>query len=686
MLVHVYIERRKEKTKKKVEIAIAMMLLVFPLISIPNGYSTVTSNPEGVRTIAAFGNKAESFASLVSTRTGLMVTSGVIDGSSVAIIISDLKKVDMCEVDYALQNLVIVVALNLPANNDLIPVPTLEENVGIVELAVDQEEGTVLSERVMNSSGIKTIYPEYWIGTIRNDEAIFVSYSVLMVDSPEQHMNLFEVAAEKVANMLSSSTYAEASYPDPGSEWSKKFDVEYTYDLTGVWSDENDQLYTRYEVFELTYWDDVVMKEYWRTDAYIDHWLPSYVENFLHCGPYVHTRQIIVDSDWGDLYDYGPPTTPKNTGVSVNIGFTVSSGGIGINVGYSWSWSNPGCWWDVAADYVNDVVTWDESFSGPDYLWWPIIFGPDSTAHNSYNAKPSLIMRSDVGSGFDISTLQSKWVIYDDTDFWIDPLFPFIIHWTRYIYTYTKPWYPSSITSMFPHPNTPSTPYGYSSGYTYTSYSYSTSTTDPDGYNVRYQFDWGDGQTTTTGYYASGATVSRSHSWSSVGWKYVKVRAQNTEGFWSPWSSRKAVYITTQPSCVAEGTPVTMADGSSKPIEEIKKGDQVLGYDPATGSYMAENVLDTIKHQVEVIVNINNGMLKLTPLDQPIYYRNSTYEGWMRDPANIQVGWEIYNATSNGWVPVTSVTFEEGKTRVYDLVLDGYTTYIANGILLMDKC
>jgi len=142
----------------------------------------------------------------------------------------------------------------------------------------------------------------------------------------------------------------------------------------------------------------------------------------------------------------------------------------------------------------------------------------------------------------------------------------------------------------------------------------------------------------------------------------------------------------TNGGCVAEGTLVTMADGSTKPIEKIKKGDQVLGFWPTNGSYIAENVLDTIKHQVEVIVNINNGMLKLTPLDQPIFIRNSTYEGWMRDPADIQVGWEIYEAQTNGWVPVTSVTFEEGKTHVYDMVLDGYTTYIANGILLMDKC
>lgn len=149
-----------------------------------------------------------------------------------------------------------------------------------------------------------------------------------------------------------------------------------------------------------------------------------------------------------------------------------------------------------------------------------------------------------------------------------------------------------------------------------------------------------------------------------------------------------AVYLGLIPNgngCVAEGTLITMADGSTKPIEEIQIGDQVLGFDPTTGTFMAENVFDLIETEVEAMVYLNNGMLKLTPLDQPIFIRNSTYEGWTQDPVTIEVGWEIYNVTSGGWVPVTSVTYEEGKTRVYDMVLDGYTTYIANGILVMDK-
>jgi len=112
------------------------------------------------------------------------------------------------------------------------------------------------------------------------------------------------------------------------------------------------------------------------------------------------------------------------------------------------------------------------------------------------------------------------------------------------VYGLWSSWSPSLTVNIYNRaPNTPSTPSGTTSGYTGTSYSYSTSTTDPDGDNVCYQFDWGDGSTTTTGWYASGATASASHTWSSSGTYYVKVKAQDSYSAWSGWSSSLTVTI-----------------------------------------------------------------------------------------------------------------------------------------------
>ena len=93
-------------------------------------------------------------------------------------------------------------------------------------------------------------------------------------------------------------------------------------------------------------------------------------------------------------------------------------------------------------------------------------------------------------------------------------------------------------------PNVPSTPSGSSSGYTATSYSYSTSATDPDGDQVKYNFDWGDGTTSETGFVNSGTPASKSHSWSSPGPYYVKAKATDSHGASSGWSNSRSVIIT----------------------------------------------------------------------------------------------------------------------------------------------
>ncbi|WP_230396183.1 ricin-type beta-trefoil lectin domain protein [Streptomyces blattellae] len=56
------------------------------------------------------------------------------------------------------------------------------------------------------------------------------------------------------------------------------------------------------------------------------------------------------------------------------------------------------------------------------------------------------------------------------------------------------------------------------------------------------------------------------------------------------------------------GTPVLMADGTSKPIEEVKNGDQVLATDPETGETSVETVTaeikgEGVKHLVKVTID-----------------------------------------------------------------------------------
>ena len=51
------------------------------------------------------------------------------------------------------------------------------------------------------------------------------------------------------------------------------------------------------------------------------------------------------------------------------------------------------------------------------------------------------------------------------------------------------------------------------------------------------------------------------------------------------------------PMCFVAGTLISMADGSFKPIEQIKKGDKVLSRDEKTGKTAAKTIEATTKKQ-----------------------------------------------------------------------------------------
>jgi len=98
-------------------------------------------------------------------------------------------------------------------------------------------------------------------------------------------------------------------------------------------------------------------------------------------------------------------------------------------------------------------------------------------------------------------------------------------------------------------PTIPSKPSGPTSGTTNTSYTFSTSTTDPNGDQVQYGWDW-DGNGTVDEWSTlkpSGAADSRPHSWSVAGTYYLKVKAQDSKGAESGWTSSLTVTITVGP-------------------------------------------------------------------------------------------------------------------------------------------
>lgn len=137
--------------------------------------------------------------------------------------------------------------------------------------------------------------------------------------------------------------------------------------------------------------------------------------------------------------------------------------------------------------------------------------------------------------------------------------------------------------------------------------------------------------------------------------------------------------------CVAEGTPILTASGEYIPVEQVEVGDKLMGYDFDEQGLVPLKVKSVDVTVVEELLNINEGLLRVTPVDQPIYVRKGSFEGWLANPRDLEVGDELFDAVNEQWIAVESLTYEGGSFVVYDLRLRGTDTYIANDILVDAK-
>ncbi|MEA3458468.1 MAG: PKD domain-containing protein, partial [Candidatus Thermoplasmatota archaeon] len=129
-------------------------------------------------------------------------------------------------------------------------------------------------------------------------------------------------------------------------------------------------------------------------------------------------------------------------------------------------------------------------------------------------------------------------------------------------------------------PNTPSKPSGPSLGNTGTSLTFSTSATDPDGDAVKYGWDWGGDGTVDewSGLMSSGSTDTRSHTWIIVGTYTVQVKAEDSNGGQSTFSSAKTVVISdnnppNRPACSYDRSSDQLRVSATDPDgDQIKYG------------------------------------------------------------------------------------------------------------------
>jgi hypothetical protein len=121
-------------------------------------------------------------------------------------------------------------------------------------------------------------------------------------------------------------------------------------------------------------------------------------------------------------------------------------------------------------------------------------------------------------------------------------------------------------------------------------------------------------------------------------------------------------------ACLIDGTLITMADGSLKPIEEVRIGDSVRSYSTMNKLFMPSKVTQTFKHYVGVTSN------------HPMLVNGK----WL-EAGEVQIGDWLLNS-DRVLERVNSIEAVYGnKLSVYNLEVDGTHTYIANNVVVHNK-
>ncbi|MER6102544.1 RHS repeat-associated core domain-containing protein [Streptomyces sp. NPDC001832] len=130
------------------------------------------------------------------------------------------------------------------------------------------------------------------------------------------------------------------------------------------------------------------------------------------------------------------------------------------------------------------------------------------------------------------------------------------------------------------------------------------------------------------------------------------------------------------------GTKVVMADGSTKPIEDIRNGDEVLATDPETGETQAETVTaqiegEGVKHLVKVTIDIDGDQgdqtSSVTATDGHPFWVDAL--GTWVDATDLRTG-EWLRTSAGTYVQITAVDrWTVGHAKVHNLTVNDLHTY-----------
>ncbi|MGW7302357.1 polymorphic toxin-type HINT domain-containing protein [Streptomyces sp. NPDC054829] len=130
--------------------------------------------------------------------------------------------------------------------------------------------------------------------------------------------------------------------------------------------------------------------------------------------------------------------------------------------------------------------------------------------------------------------------------------------------------------------------------------------------------------------------------------------------------------------CFLAGTAVLMADGTSKKIEEIELGDEVLATDPETGEQGSREVTSAIvtqddKHFNELSIATEGGIEKLTATHEHPFWSPSEHD-WV-SAADLLPGMTLRTDRGDTVAVTANTPYAKHSRTTYNLTVDDLHTY-----------
>ena len=144
-------------------------------------------------------------------------------------------------------------------------------------------------------------------------------------------------------------------------------------------------------------------------------------------------------------------------------------------------------------------------------------------------------------------------------------------------------------------------------------------------------------------------------------------------------------------TCFVEDTPVTLADGTKRAIQDLKVGDQIIGWNETTDSLMNATIKQVLIHEFTPAtlksidkIEFSSGEILEATDNHPIYVRD---KGWVdvKDLVEGDVVLRTVNGERNDVTVVAIIRDYTVAGVVYNLETTAHT-YIANDIVVHNKC